>query len=727
MKKLDMKTKDLQQENIKKLQEIFPDVITEIMDENGNIRKGIDFDKLKQVLSDFLVEGSRERYGLNWVGKKEAILNASLPITKTLRPKKEESVNFENTKNIYIEGDNLEALKIIQESYLGKIKMIYIDPPYNTGKDFIYKDNFKKSRKEYEEEIGAVDEEGNKLFKNTESNGRYHSDWLSMMYPRLKIARNLLRDDGVIFISIDDNEVHNLRHVCDEIFGEENFVGEIVWLKKNAQNDADNIEKNHEYILVYKKTNDVLIYKTEYEIKEVFKDENELFYYIGAGITTGGAGGLLNARPNLGYSIYFNEKNGDFFAIDDYDKKLAKVSNDEKKVYKTRQDLIEKGYIVIRPPKKGVGLGCWTWALDKFNFEKNKILIKKTKNGYSILKKEFVNEKLIYSKDDKFYIKIMKKKPFKSFIDNIASSSGIKELNQLFNKKIFENPKNTAILKKYIKSIVSTNDLILDFFSGSATTAHAVMELNAEDGGNRQFIMVQLPEPIDPEKNKTAYDFVKDELGIETPTIAEIGKERIRRAGKKIKKDYLEKYEKELEKQKKEIEKLKNKLFSDETQTKVEEIEIKIKELEEKIEHIKNLDIGFRVYKVDTSNMKEIYYNPSELTQQQLTLFETNIKEDRNDEDLLTQVILDLGLELNLKIEEKEIKEKKIFFVEDNLLAAYFGESINEEIINEIIKRNPLRIVFRETAFKKDANRFNIEEQLKKALPNINDNDIVVL
>ena len=385
-----------------------------------------------------------------------------------LLPKKEESLNWNCTQNLYIEGDNIEVLQLLQKDYRRNIKMIYIDPPYNTGHSFVYKDN-------------------------------WHTHWLDMMQPRLVLAESLLSDDGVIFISIDDNEVHNLRNICDGIFGEEHFVGQVVWLKKNAQNDAKNMQKNHEYILCYKKEKTVLTDVKEQK-KEVFNDGIR-WYYIGAPLTTGGVGSTLNSRPNLGYSVYYNGETGDFLALADYDVNLAKTSNAPHEVYKDNNALLNEGYHIIRPPKRGARLGCWTWSLDKFNSEKDRVIIHKN----TVAKKEFVEPDSIYEENGRYYSTIQKCVPFKSFIDDVPSSEGTKELNALFGEKVFDNPKPTRLIRRYMKHL-QPGDIVLDFFSGSATTAHAAMEEGL------RFIMVQIPE-----KN-----------------ICEIGKERIRLAGAKI-------------------------------------------------------------------------------------------------------------------------------------------------------------------------------------------------
>ncbi|MBS8121992.1 DNA methyltransferase [Candidatus Vampirococcus lugosii] len=363
IQKLKLQNIDNTAENIEIIGKLFPQVITEKEDENGKIIKAIDFDLLKQVLSKDLVEDNNERYQLNRPGKKASILKANTPINKTLRPAPDESVNFDNTENLYIEGDNFEVLKILQESYLGKVKMIYIDPPYNTGQDFVYKDNFKKSKDDYEDDLGVEDEEGGKLFKNTDTNGRFHSDWLSMMYERLVVARDLLKDDGVIFMSIDDNEVHNLRKIADEIFGEENCAGVITILKGNAQNDAENIQVNHEYVLCYIKNN-IKIRNIKSEKILVFKDQKG-YYYKGSGITTGGEGGTLKSRPNLGWTLYYNPTTGDKIIKNDYNKELINTSNDEEIIYENDNILLQKGYRIIRAPKKMKGIMMLDLAIFK--------------------------------------------------------------------------------------------------------------------------------------------------------------------------------------------------------------------------------------------------------------------------------------------------------------------------------------------------------------------------
>ena len=661
MEKLNGTSMDLVQENVKKLKEIFPEIF---------IEGKIDFDLLRQICNGGGVqntESSKERYSLTWNGKSRARQIAQEVSTGTLRPAKEESKNWDSTENIYIEGDNLEVLKLLQKSYHGKIKMIYIDPPYNTGKDFVYKDNFTDNIENYKKVTGQINEEGTKLTTNTDSDGRYHSNWLNMMYPRLKLARNLLTDDGVIFISIDDNEQANLKKICDEIFGEENFIGTIIYDKGNAQNDAINLQKNHEYILVYSKILDNLLSEKVIIKKEVFL-ERDKYYYLGAGITTGGEGGTLNKRPNLGYTIYYNEETDDKIALSDYDIEKAKMLNDEDVVYLDNKELIEKNYIKIRPPKKGILLGCWTWSLDKFKSEKDKIKIEKIQNGYTVRKKEFIISENIFDEKGKKFTYESKNINIKS-IWNFSSSEGTKELNKLFQAKVFENSKNKELIKKLLLIITKSDEIILDFFSGSATTAHSVMQLNAEDGGNRKYIMVQLPELCD--ESSEAY-----KAGYKN--ICEIGKERIRRAGEKIK--------------------------SDESLP---------------LENREKLDIGFKVFKLDSSNIKEWDTNTEDLQQTLLDSME-NIKSDRSLLDVLYEILLKYGLDLNIPIEEN----KDFYSIGGGSLLISLNKEINDEVINSICEecKNLLEIdkdfkttvILRDNSFKNDVDKTNAIKKLEQ-------------
>lgn len=664
-------------ENVKKIGALFPNCVTERIvgyeDEllpDGSqkpiLEYAIDFDMLRQELSSVVVEGPAERYQFTWPDKRKSILLANAPIAKTLRPCRAESVDFDNTENLYIEGDNLDVLKLLQETYLGKIKMIYIDPPYNTGNDFVYNDDFAESTEEYLANSGQFDEQGNRLVVNTESNGRFHTDWLNMIYSRLKLARDLLADDGVIFISIDDNEQSNLAQMCNEIFGSKNCIGPIIQNKQNAKNDTVNIQKNHEFILVYRKTintcngnvvptisRQVVTYRDAYE-------EDGCYYYLNDSITTRGEGGTLNARPKLGYTIYFNPSTKDKIAIADYDVDMARTSNDEEQIYFTNDDMIRAGYIAIRPPRVRGKLGCWTWALDKFNSQKNEIVIMKTARSYAVRKRTFVDSNDIVIIDGKMQYVATTMANSRSIVD-FSTNEGTNALNSVLGENaIFNNPKNLEMIKYLIQLVNDPACLILDFFSGSATTAHAVMQLNAEDGGNRKFIMVQLPEET--EEKSEAY-----KAGYKN--ICEIGKERIRRAGAKIK--------------------------ADSPQT------------------TQNLDTGFRVLKLDSSNMNDVYYNPADYT---ASLFDTlvdNIKSDRTEEDLLFQVMLDLGVLLSSKITESEIGGKRVFTVApelDNFLMACFDENITEDVITEIAKQKPYYFVMRDSSLASDSVAANFDQ-----------------
>lgn len=642
MDKLNLKTKNFAEKNIDLISEIFPNVITEIKDKNGNIRRVIDFDILKQELMDEVVEGNKERYQLVWPGKKEAILAANTPIVKTLRPVKGDSFKWDETKNIYIEGDNLEALKLIQESYLNKIKIIYIDPPYNTGNDFIYKDNFNKGLDVYLRESGQADEEGNRLFQNTENNGRYHSDWLTMIYPRLKLARSLLRDDGVIFISIDDNEVHNLRKLCDEIFGERNFVAEICWHKKTQPSFlSKEIANVKEYILFYKKSGDI---RTFGGLTDVDKHIE-----------------MINISNEISERVIRKENtliaNGKYTGI------LYKG------VYGNgalKNELMEDLEVVEGKPVNDVVLkGRFKWTQETMNKSFDNGDIFHIKNIKSLRPTVERAEKKANIKP---IIDLLSKNISKDIPTNTDASKEIKGLFDGIN--IVDYPKPVNLIKYLIKS-VTYNDkdaIIMDFFSGSATTAHAVMELNAEDGGNRRYIMIQLPEPVG--EKSLAY-----KAGFRN--IAEIGKERIRRAGRKIRE-----------------------------QTGA------------------NIDYGFRVFRIDTSNMKDIFYTPDKLEQSFLDKLESNIKEDRTGMDLLIQVMLELGLDLSLPMVSKYIEEKEVYFIGGNKLAACFEENIGEKLIREIAKTKPLKAVFRDSSFKDCQDKINLEEIFKTLSP---ETDIKIL
>ena len=623
MNKLDMESLNIVDENIEKIGNLFPNVIVE--SEKG---KAIDFDLLKQELSNVVVDGNKEKYQLTWPGKKETILMANKPINKTLRPVKEKSVDFDTTQNIYIEGDNLEVLKILQESYLNKIKFIYIDPPYNTGNDFIYNDKF--INKDELRESGQIDEYNNRLITNNESNGKFHSIWLSMMYSRIKLARNLLSDKGIMFISIDDNEVDNLKKICNEIFGENNFVGCAGRITKKSNNKGDYWAPNFDYILTY--------------TKNINKADEFL-------------GGINYKSYNL--TEEEGPRKGEKYQLVRLYMSSLQNRNPEQRFWIECPDgskIIPPGSTF--PPERPVlGDGIWRWTKKKFEEEKDKIVIKKVKSSnllnekgepasWNVFTKTYLNDVIDNSSA----------KP-NSFIEEYINQMSSHELNKLDIP--FSYAKPTALIKYLMEvSKVKENDIVLDFFSGSASTADAVMQLNADDGGKRKFIMIQLSEKIDDKEDayKRGYKYITD-----------IGEERIRRAGKKIK---------------------------EETNA--------------------DIDYGFRVYRVDSSNMKDVYYTPTDLKQSQLNMFESNVKEDRTAEDLLTQVILDLGLTLDLSIEEKKILNNNVYFVESNSLVACFDDTIDINIIDEICKFKPLKIVFKESSFKTDSDKINTFERIKK-------------
>lgn len=661
MDKLKMHTPNKADENFKKLAVLFPNAVTETIDENGEVVRAIDKDVLMQEISCTVVDGNEERYQFTWPDKKKTVLLANAPLNKTLRPCREESVDFDNTENLYIEGDNLEVLKLLQETYLGKIKMIYIDPPYNTGHDFVYEDDFSQSSNEYLSNSGQFDDAGNRLVANTESNGRFHTDWLNMMYPRLRLAKDLLTEDGVIFISIDDNEQCNLVKLCDEVFSAENCIGPIIQNKQNAKNDTVNIQKNHEFILVYRKSSNsingsiaatlsrkVITYRNAYE-------DDGRFYYLNDPITTRGEGGTLNARPNLGYTVYYNPETKDKIAVADYNVTLAKTSNDEGEIYTTDNELLCKGYVAIRPPRVRGKLGCWTWALEKFNAQKDEIIITGKPGSYAVRKRTFVKKEDIVTVDGKMQYTASSMTNSRSILD-FSTNDGTNTLNTVLGKNaVFSNPKNLEMIKYLIQLVADKSFIVLDFFSGSATTAHAVMQANAEDGGKRRFIMVQISEET--EDKSDAY-----KAGYKT--ICEIGKERIRRAAKKIAEENPD----------------------------------------------AKFDSGFRVLKCDTSNMKDVYYSPADFDMNLLDMMADNIKEDRTPEALLFQVMLDLGVELSSKIEETTIAGKKVFDVADGFLIACFDKDVNEETIKAIAQKQPYYFVMRDSSLASDSVATNFEQ-----------------
>ena len=672
-------------ENVSKIAQLFPNCVTEAKAEDGTITHKIDFDMLKQELSNTLVEGREERYQFTWPDKKQAILTANAPINKTLRPCREESVNFDETENLYIEGDNLEVLKLLQETYLGKIKMIYIDPPYNTGNDFVYNDDFSQDADDYMSNSGQTDEDGNRLVANTESNGRFHTDWLNMIYPRLKLARDLLSDDGVIFISIDDNEVENLKKVCDEIFGESNFVAEFVIASNSAKNNSKFVSVTHEYLLCIAKNKDMT--PINWKVK---KTNSESFISI--------------TKKLISDKLSNEEIHSELLALVKYPKyyEFDHYTYVDKRGPFRASDLTAPGsknkYDLLHPiTKKPCKVGIRGWAYSEKEMDN---LIK--------------NDLLLFGRDETV-IPQLKNYLFENetslpksvlFFDSQSSTKWIKSEN--FG---FDFPK--AI--EYIKFIVSmyprdNNFTVLDFFSGSATTAHAVMQLNAEDGGNRKFIMVQLPELCD-EKSEAFKAGFKN--------ICEIGKERIRRAGQQILKTCQKDKEKSHGLDFANAKSDENLLFN-ETPLGVSNPcdniggVAGVSPAEGVAENAQavgargrlppsgnyNLDIGFRVLKCDTSNMEDVYYTPDHLDKQDL--FKNNIKSDRTAEDLLFQVMLDLGIMLSSKIETKQIDGKTVYCVEGKYLVACFDEDVTEETITKIAKEKPYYFVMRDPANSKD-------------------------
>lgn len=628
MDKLKMHSPDLTQANMLRLREFFPGCVTEgrVKGEDGKLTYVVDFDLLRQELSDQIVEGPQERYQLNWPGKREALLTANAPIAKTLRPCREESVEFDTTQNLFIEGDNLDALKLLQETYLGKVKMIYIDPPYNTGNDFIYEDDFAEDAEGFLRRSNQKDEEGNRLVANTEANGRFHSDWLSMVYPRLKLARNLLCDDGVIFISIGDDEVSNLRRLCDEVFGEHNLINTFVWNCSTAGGIRPKFaSKTHEYVICYAKN-----------IEQIKSFDAPL---------SSEAIKQYNRKDELGL---YREK--DF-------------------VFKNKSKNVNQKYIITCPdgqkvrPKNGY---IYRFIRETFDDAQSKglVVFKETPNGPL---EDLEGNQAAWNIYIKKHLGDATGAPSTMLPkDKIGIyNNGTGTIQELFDgSRVFENTKPPELVQ-YLATIISDNNCtILDFFAGSSSTAQAVFQLNAEDGGNRRFIMIQIPESCDEES---------EAFSIGYKTIAELSKERIRRAGQKI---------------------LSGGCHAD-----------------------WNKDIGFRVLKVDTSNMTEVHYSSDTIGQGQLALFADNIKPDRTPSDLLFQVLLDWGIDLTLPIRQATIQGKTVFFVDENALIACFDSGVDETLVKELAGFAPLRVVFRDNGFVSDAVKINVEQIFKQLSP----------
>ena len=625
-KRISTKTLDGSKLNLEALYQIAPSCFTEAKGEDGELHRVVDFNKLRLLLGDDAVEDAPEVYDFTWVGKRAALHEAASPINKTLRPCPEESVDWGTTQNLYIEGDNLEVLKLLQNSYMGKVKMIYIDPPYNTGNDFVYHDDFTQSAEEYDE--ANRDEEGNRYRKNTDSNGRFHSDWCSMMYSRLMVARSLLAEDGSIFISIDDNESHNIRKICDEIFGASNFVVEIINITGASQNgEGVKIQKNSESCFVYAKDYNSFIPNKVDKADESLRNLND-------------SPTAFITRPDMGYTIYYNPITKDLIPQKDYDKAKI-ITNDEKLVYTDDIKLINNGYIPIRPGYRSGQLNRWRWGFETFIERKNEIVVNENRGKYTVCFKQTGYN------------------PPKNIFNYTVGTNDIKNLFD--GIRLFDFTKSVNMIEYIIKIATNSNDTILDFFSGSATTAHSVMKLNAEDGGKRKFIMAQLQEET--EKQSEAY-----KAGYKN--ICEIGKERIRRAGKKIKEE--------------------NPLTT------------------------QDLDIGFRVFKCEDSNFKEVTKAPKDYDQNQLDAFVDNIKEKRTDLDLLFDCMLHWGVELSLPLSSSTVDGCTIHNVNDGDLVACFKGSVTDKVIDAIAKMSPVRVVFRDSSFNEAAKKMNLFELFKQ-------------
>jgi len=616
MEKMKLHSPNLTQENIARIRDLFPGCVTEAQDEDGKLKLAVDFDQLRQELSESIVEGPQERYHLNWPGKREALLTANAPIAKTLRPCREESVNFDTTKNLFIEGDNLEVLKLLQETFLGKVKMIYIDPPYNTGRDFIYDDDFSDDAESYLVQSNQIDEHGSRLVANTEANGRFHSDWLSMIYARLRLARNLLKDDGVIFISIDDNEVDNLRKACSEVFGEENFVAQIIWQKVfSPKNSARWFSEDHDYILVYAKSSEawapLLLPQTEEMLARYKNPDNDPrgpwtsgdmqarnFYSAGTYPVTCPSGRIIEG-PGKGMYWRFSKET------------FLKLDGDNR---------------------------VW-WGADGNNMPRLKRFLSEVKQGRT--------PQTLWTHEEVGHTQGAKK-------------TLLKYVQFEHTENVLNSVKPVELIQRVLQLAGEPNngDIVLDFFSGSGSTAHAVLKQNAEDGGNRRFIGVQIAEPLPkPEPNMAS--------------IFEMGLKRIRNVASELRESGA-----------------------------AEEI-----------------DLGFRVLKVDSSNMADVYYTPDAIDQTQVDAFVDNIKRDREPEDLLFQVLLDWGVDLSLPIRKETLQGKSVFFVDENALVACFDTGVNEELVKELAGFEPLRVVFRDNGFVSDAVKINVEQIFKQMSP----------
>jgi len=663
MDKMKMHSPNMTEENIARIREMFPGCVTEAKDESGKMKLAIDFDQLKQELSDSIVEGPQERYHLNWPGKREALLTANAPIAKTLRPCPEESVDFDTTKNLFIEGDNLDALKILQETYLGKVKMIYIDPPYNTGKDFVYQDNYAQNSAEFLKDSMQEDEEGNRLVANRDSTGRFHSKWLNMLYSRLVIARNLLRNDGILLFSIDEKEHANLKKVCDEVFGADNFCGEIVW-KNSSKNDQAYVSIQHEYLVVYvrdKSSNPGDWKEKKQGLDEIYrafegfrkKHDNDWDAIHKAALDWYKQFPPSNPIHDSKHYTWMDER-GVYFPDN------ISGPNDGQYVYPIEHP--KTGHLV-KEPSRG-----WFCPKEKLLglIEENRVHFGKNETTVPCLK-------TYLRSTEEISLTSMR------FVDGRAASN---RLRDLFGEKVFTNPKDEFLLADLMKAMkVESDDIVLDFFAGSGSTAHATLELNRRQGSNCQSILVQIPEELSEtlklatgaakKITNNAIKFLK-KLG-RPETIAEIAKERIRRVGDKI--------------------------------------------LEAECHEGWRKDVGFRVFKIDSSNMADVFYTPDAIAQGDLLTRVDNIKSDRTAEDLLFQVLLDWGVDLSLPIRKESIQGKAVYFVDENALVACFDKGVSEELVKELAKHAPLRVVFRDNGFASDAVKINVEQIFRQMSP----------
>ena len=639
MEKLKMQSHDVIGSNTQKIAQLFPNCVTERLGKDGKPELAIDFEKLQAELSNEVITEGEERYQFTWPDKRAAVRLANTPTTMTLRPCRKESVDFDNTQNLYIEGDNLDVLKVLRETYLGKVKMIYIDPPYNTGNDFVYNDDFAQGKDDFEQSSGLFDEEGNQTIdpmqRNTESNGRFHTDWLNMIYPRLKVARDLLAEDGAIFISIDDNEVTNLKKVCDEIFGSSNFKSTSIIINNRGGRDYGGIALQHDYVLIYTKS--ILG-----ELNLIEEKDKQFQYYDSIG-----GFNLMELRNR---NVKFNDKNRPNLCYPFYVNPNKKDANGLMEISLEPQD----GFIEVYPAKSNGIQTVWRWGKEEKSRKNLNIEIfgKANQNGgYMIVQK--------YRKTTKMQRSVWDEKEF-------VNERGTEAVKELFNgKAYFDYPKSVFTIKRILELGCKENSIVMDFFSGSATTAHALMEFNAETGLNCQYVLVQLPAPTDDNSDASKKGYL---------TICDIAKERIRRAGMKVKEDAGL--------------------------------------------SAQNLDTGFRVLKLDSSNMEDVYYTPQEFELQ--TLFNENVKADRTNEDLLFQVMLDLGIELSAKIESKQIAGKNVHFVDDNYLVACFDRDVNESTITEIAKLQPIYFVMRDASAANDNVIDNFEQIFKHYSPDTN-------